>query len=97
MKTVFLIGDSIRFGAPPSSPGYGIYVKEKLAGKAEVMYPDENCRFAQYTLRYLHEWAKDIDRENVAVVHWNNGLWDALRLFGDEPFTPVEFYVDTLK
>ena len=97
MKTVFLIGDSIRFGAPPSSPGYGIYVKEKLAGKAEVLYPDENCRFAQYTLRYLHEWAKDIDRENVAVVHWNNGLWDALRLFGDEPFTPVEFYVDTLK
>ena len=97
MKTVYLIGDSIRFGAPPSSPGYGIYVKEKLAGKAEVLYPDENCRFAQYTLRYLHEWAKDIDRENVAVVHWNNGLWDALRLFGDEPFTPVEFYVDTLK
>ena len=97
MKAVFLIGDSIRFGAPPSSPGYGIFVKEKLAGKAEVMYPGENCRFAQYTLRYVHEWAQDIDRDNVAVVHWNNGLWDVLRILGDEPFTPVEFYVDTLK
>ena len=35
MKKIFLIGDSIRFGAK-GSPGYGVYVKKKLEGKAEV-------------------------------------------------------------
>ena len=95
MKKIFLIGDSIRFGAP-GSPGYGVYVKEKLAGEAEVFAPNENCRFAQHTLRYLHEWAANVPKEEIDVVHWNNGLWDALRLFGDEPFTELEYYGKTL-
>lgn len=95
MKKIFLIGDSIRFGAS-GSPGYGVFVKEKLAGKAEVYAPNENCRFAQHTLRYLHEWASDVPKEEIDVVHWNNGLWDALRLFGDEPFTELEYYGKTL-
>lgn len=96
MKNIFLIGDSIRFGAP-GSPGYGVYVKEKLQGIANVYAPGDNCRFASYTLRYLHEWSSEIPREEVDVVHWNNGLWDALRLFGDEPFTDIETYGQTLK
>ena len=29
MKRIYLIGDSIRFGAV-NSPGYGVYVKEKI-------------------------------------------------------------------
>ena len=49
MKKIFLIGDSIRFGAP-NSPGYGVFVKEKLQDKAIVYAPNENCRFTQYTL-----------------------------------------------
>ena len=57
-KKIFLLGDSIRFGAT-GSPGYGIFVKEKLKDKAEVFAPNDNCRFAQYTLRYLHEWASE--------------------------------------
>lgn len=70
MKNIFLIGDSIRYGSSSgSSPGYGVYVKEKLAGIANVYAPDENCRFAQYTQRYLHEWAKGIDRESIDTVH----------------------------
>lgn len=97
MKNVFLIGDSIRFGAGENSPGYGVYVKKKLEGKANVYAPDENCRFAQYTLRYLGEWASRIEREKIDVVHWNNGLWDALRLNGDAPFTPLPFYEDTIE
>ena len=96
MKNIYLIGDSIRFGAQ-SSPGYGVYVKEKLKRKANVYAPGENCRFASYTLRYLHEWASEIDKENIDIVHWNNGLWDALRLFGDEPLTDIETYGNTLK
>ncbi|MBQ6875832.1 MAG: hypothetical protein IJN46_06320, partial [Lachnospiraceae bacterium] len=90
MKNIFLIGDSIRFGSKTVSeynnvklsPGYGIYVKEKLEGTANVYAPDENCRFAQYTLRFLHKWASKVPCEEIDIVHWNNGLWDALRLFG---------------
>ena len=91
MEKIFLIGDSIRFGVT-GSPGYGIYVKEKLEGKAEVYQPSENSSFAQYTFRFLHVWAKECPKEEIDVVHWNNGLWDVLRLLGDDPFTDLEFY-----
>ena len=96
-KRVLLIGDSIRFGAP-NSPGYGIYVKEMLSDIAEVYAPNENCRFVQYTLRYIFDWVKEIDEpEKIDVIHWNNGLWDVLRLNGDEPLTPVNMYVEMLR
>ena len=101
MKNVFLIGDSIRFGASPESPGYGVFVKENLSGIANVYSPDDNCRFAQYTLRYLYDWAKELEKDvpldKIDVVHWNNGLWDVLRLNGDEPLTPSDVYVYMLK
>ena len=45
----------------------------------------------------MHEWASGIDTEKIDVVHWNNGLWDVLRLFGDEPLTPIETYTQMLK
>lgn len=99
MKNVLLIGDSIRFGAcanpeykTADSPGYGIYVEEMLKEKANVFSPDENCRFAQYTLRYLYDWSNNVDKEKIDVVHWNNGLWDVLRINGDEPLTPIDVY-----
>lgn len=96
MKNIYLIGDSIRFGSA-TSPGYEIYVKEKLDGKCNVYSPDENCRFAQYTLRALCDWAGLVDADEISVVHWNNGLWDVLRLHGDEPLTPIEVYVHMLE
>ena len=99
MKKVLLIGDSIRFGAHANpeydtaySPGYGGYVEELLKGEYEVYAPDDNCRFAQYTLRYLYDWANTVEREKIDVVHWNNGLWDVLRVNGDEPLTPIDVY-----
>ena len=103
MKNIYLIGDSIRFGAPHTSannflsPGYERYVREKLRGRACVNGPEENCRFTQYTLRFLHKWAGAIPGAQVDVVHWNNGLWDALRMFGDEPLNPIDVYVSTLR
>ena len=96
MKNIFLLGDSIRFGAPPNSPGYGVIVKEKLKGKANVLYPDANCRWTQHTLRFLHEWVADIECEKIDVVHWNNGLWDVHRIDGDEPLTTCDGYVEML-
>ena len=87
MKNVLLIGDSIRMG-------YDEAVKTALEGKANVLFPEENCQFIYYVFRYFHEW---LDRlgvrgEDVDVVHWNAGLHDCLRMFGEEPNTPLEIY-----
>lgn len=96
MDNIYLIGDSIRFGSV-SSPGYELFLREKLKGKCSVHSPDENCRFAQYTLRGLCDWVNHVNAENIDFVHWNNGLWDVLRLNGDEPLTPIDCYVYMLK
>ena len=86
MKKIVLIGDSIRMG-------YDKYVKDALNGTAEVYYPSENCKFAEYVLRYAHEWKRNGEwGDDVDLVHWNAGLWDALELFGDEPLSPLAFY-----
>lgn len=96
MKNIYLIGDSIRFGSA-TSLGYEIYVKEKLNGKCNVYSPNENCRFAQYTLRALCDWLGQVNANEIDVIHWNNGLWDVLRLHGDEPLTPIDVYVHMLE
>ena len=62
MKNILLIGDSVR-------KGYDKYVKESFQGKANVYFPDENCRFAQYVLRHLHEWIEDVNEEHL--IHQN--------------------------
>lgn len=85
MKTVLLLGDSIR-------RGYDKAVKATLAGKANVYFPEENCRFASYLLRNLHEYKALTEDGDVDVIHWNAGLWDCLRLFEEEPHTPIEIY-----
>lgn len=90
MKKIVLIGDSIRMG-------YDKYVKEALDGVAEVYYPPENCRFSQYVLRYLHDWKANGEwPDDVDLVHWNAGLWDALELFGDEPLSTLGHYADMI-
>ena len=92
MKNLFLVGDSIRMG-------YDKSVKKTLEGKVNVIYPDENCRFASYVLREFHEYLKDVKGEDIDVVHWNAGLWDCLRLFGEDPHTPIDvyaYYIDRL-
>ncbi len=67
---ILLLGDSIRMG-------YCEFVKEKMAGKAEVYFPADNGRFAQHTLRQLQDWKGALKLgEDIDVVHWNNGLWD---------------------
>ena len=85
MKNLLLIGDSIRMG-------YDKAVQNTLEGKAKVYFPTENCRFASYVLRYLHEYKTLMNGEKVDVLHWNAGLWDCLRLFEEEPHTPIEVY-----
>ena len=90
MKKVSLLGDSIRL------IGYGTKVPELLGEDFEVYQLEENCRYSTFTYRGLFDWAEGIKGSDV--IHWNNGLWDACTLFSeDEPFTPLEFYLDTME
>ena len=85
MKNLLLIGDSIR-------TGYDKSVKKTLEGRANVIFPEDNCRFASYVLRHFHEYLGEIKGEDIDVIHWNAGLWDNLRLFDEEPHTPIDIY-----
>ena len=88
MTKVTLLGDSIRL------LGYGQRTAELLGEEFTVWQPDENCRFAQYTMRMLRDYADQI--EGSDIIHWNNGLWDTCDLFGDGNFTPPERYVELM-
>lgn len=89
MKKAVLLGDSIRM------IGYGTKVPELLRDCCEVWQPDDNCRFAKYTLRMLFDCKEHID--GADVIHWNNGLWDCSDIFGDgRLFTPMEEYLDNM-
>lgn len=85
MKNVLILGDSIRVG-------YDKSIKKSLEGVANVLFPEENCRFASFLLRHFHEYMRAFNGEKIDVIHWNAGLWDCLRLFGEEPHTPLEVY-----
>lgn len=90
MKKLLILGDSI-------SIGYREIVKQALEGRAEVVFPDENGRFAAYTEYYLERgWADMIGKPDI--IHWNNGLWDTHMPEPDyEPFTPVGEYITHLE
>ena len=85
MKNLLLVGDSIRIG-------YEKAVKKSLEGVANVYSPDDNCRFASYVLRYIQEYKSLVKDGEVDVIHWNAGLWDCLRMFEEEPHTPIDIY-----
>ncbi len=85
MKNILLVGDSIRLG-------YDLSVRKSLEGIANVYAPLENCRFASYILRYIHTYKDLVPEGKVDILHWNAGLWDCLRLFEEEPHTPIDVY-----
>lgn len=89
MINVILLGDSIRMN-------YQDNVVKLLDGKANVMYPAENCRFAAYTLNSLRHWLPNM--QNPDVIHWNNGIWDAVSCNGeDRPFSTLDEYMGYCK
>ena len=87
MKKVVLLGDSIRLS-------YGNRVRELLGEGYTVWQPEDNCRFAAYTLRMLFDYKAQL--EGADVIHFNCGLWDMCDLFGDGPFTPLEVYAEQM-
>ena len=84
MKKVVLIGDSIRLG-------YQARVAGLLAGKAAVTGPDDNCRFAAYTLFNLAAWVPENDYD---VIQWNNGQWDTCHMLDGRIHTPLATYLE---
>ena len=89
MKKVLLLGDSIRMG-------YQNDVKDILNGEYEVICPEDNGRFAAYTLwqaNQMFKWNPDIE-----LVHFNNGYWDMnIEAPMTEAIHPVEEYVGFLR
>lgn len=89
MKQVLLLGDSLRMGYEP-------IVRRLLEGKAVVSGPEENGRWAGYTLNSLRFWIPGLPKPDI--IHWNNGLWD----LGDDyhlgrPFSLPEEYESALE
>jgi len=84
-----LIGDSIRMIYQPE-------VERLLEGRARVVGPAENARFALYTLQALDRWLQALPAPDV--IHWNNGLWDVGHSTERCPAQlPLEMYVDNLE
>ena len=87
MKKIILLGDSIRLS-------YQRRVTELLGSDYTVWGPDDNGRFASYTLRMLYDYREQL--KGADLIHFNCGLWDMCDLFGDGPFTPPEVYVEQM-
>lgn len=87
MKKIILLGDSIRLS-------YQSRVCELLGSDFAVWGPDDNCRFASYTLRMLYDYREQL--KGADLIHFNCGLWDMCDLFGDGPFTSPEVYVEQM-
>ena len=89
MKKVLLLGDSIRMG-------YQEQVKKLLENEYEVLYPEDNGRYAAYTLWQVNQafkWNPDI-----ALVHFNNGYWDMnIEAPMTEAIHPVKEYQSFLR
>ncbi len=66
LPQVLILGDSISIGYTP-------YVRQILAGKAEVHRPNENCGPTTHGLQRIDAWLGD---QHWDVIHFNFGLHD---------------------
>lgn len=88
MKSVILIGDSIRVG-------YQQTAREQLQNHAKVWGPEQNGGTSENILAHLDEWA--ISR-NPDLVHINCGLHDVATEFGqDTTRVPLAAYTRNVK
>lgn len=84
MKKIVLIGDSIRISYEP-------FVKEELAGVADVWGPEMNGGHSINILIHLHLW---VAQRQPDVVHINCGLHDlkTTEYGGKDNLIPIPFY-----
>lgn len=86
---IMLLGDSIRMSYQP-------LVAEELAGRANVVGPRVNGRFALFTLTSIPDWIAELGRPDI--IHWNNGIHDAGYNPARSPVQiPLEHYVGNLE
>lgn len=86
---LLLIGDSIRMF-------YSSCLKKELGQDYNVFEPEENCRFAAYTLNSLRHWLPNFPTPDI--IHWNNGLWDTAVIYKEDGcFTPIDVYLDNMQ
>ena len=91
LPKIWLLGDSISIGYMP-------YVKDGMKEKAEVYSTGEVCRDTTNLLRYVAEWAEKLNiGSDIDLVYFNVGLWDLLRIYGDEPLVSVSEYEANLR
>lgn len=89
-KNIFLIGDSIR-------QGYCTFVKTMLEGKANVYFPNENCRNTQNILTSLASWENITNFLSVDLVCFNAGHWDIAHWEGDpDSLTQIDEYAKNI-
>lgn len=88
MRTVVLIGDSIRMG-------YEETVRSQLAGPANVWAPEENGGTSENVLAHLDQW---ILSRRADVVHINCGLHDIKKeLDQDTAAVPLIAYTENVR
>ena len=88
MKTVYLLGDSIRLG-------YQDTVRSELSDIAHVLAPDENCRDTRNILEHLDRWLEGIEPD---AVHVNAGLHDIKRVADpDQCEVPIGEYTTNVR
>ena len=93
MKKLLILGDSIAMNFDVC---YFNTVKKLLEGKAEVVGPSDNCRFAKYTLWYINEWVNTFGKPDI--IHWNNGIWDVYTQNEEMGiFTCLDDYITDMK
>lgn len=80
LPRVLLIGDSI-------SIGYTLPVRARLAGKANVHRPAENCSDSAKGVRTLDKWLGDSKWD---VIHFNFGLHDVKYLDAAGKYVPAD-------
>jgi lysophospholipase L1-like esterase len=88
VKTVILIGDSIRMG-------YQSVVRQVLLGRADVWAPEQNGGTSRNVLDHLEEW---VLARRPDIVHLNCGLHDLRTEFGStSPAVPLDEYAVNLE
>jgi lysophospholipase L1-like esterase len=88
MKTIVLIGDSIRMG-------YQETVRTQLSGWAEVWAPADNGGTSENVLAHFDEWV--IERE-PDILHINCGLHDLKKEFGrNTAAVPIGRYAENVR
>jgi len=79
MKAAILIGDSIRMG-------YEGFVRDALAGTADVWAPEENGGTSRNVLAHLDEWVlsrnKEFDRLEADVIAYNEAAAEVCERLG---------------